>query len=183
MVKGYEFAKDQYVVFTAEELKALEEKATSTIDIVEFVPLARSIGSTSTRSTTSAPTREAIAPTGCWPRRSSETRPRGARPVRRPRPAVPGAAASAQRRAGDGAAPLRRRGAADERSPVPRASEADASSTLAKQLIDQTSNESSSRTKYKDTVRERVLEAIQRKVEGQDITAESQPDAAARSST
>src|SRR5512145_1834955 len=40
-VKGYEFAKDQYVVFTAEELKALEEKATSTIDIAEFVPLAQ----------------------------------------------------------------------------------------------------------------------------------------------
>src|ERR1044071_7189688 len=40
-VKGYEFAKDQYVVFSTEELKALEEKATSTIDIVEFVPLAQ----------------------------------------------------------------------------------------------------------------------------------------------
>ena len=39
-VKGYEFAKDQYVVLTAEELKALEEKATSTIDVLEFVPLA-----------------------------------------------------------------------------------------------------------------------------------------------
>src|SRR5437763_13323069 len=32
-VKGYEFAKDQYVVFSAEEVKALEEKATSMIDI------------------------------------------------------------------------------------------------------------------------------------------------------
>ena len=38
-VKGYEFAKDQYVILTPEELKALEEKATSTIDIVEFVPM------------------------------------------------------------------------------------------------------------------------------------------------
>src|SRR5688500_15959802 len=38
-VKGYEFAKDQYVILSAEELKALEEKATSIIDIVEFVPL------------------------------------------------------------------------------------------------------------------------------------------------
>src|SRR6059058_2687414 len=37
-VKGYEFAKDQYVVFTPEELKAIEEKATGMIDIVEFVP-------------------------------------------------------------------------------------------------------------------------------------------------
>ncbi|MFL5249441.1 MAG: Ku protein, partial [Myxococcales bacterium] len=39
-VKGYEFAKDQYVVLSVEELKALEEKATGTIDVVEFVPLA-----------------------------------------------------------------------------------------------------------------------------------------------
>lgn len=38
MVKGYEFAKDQYVTFTDEELKALEEKATQSVDIVEFVP-------------------------------------------------------------------------------------------------------------------------------------------------
>jgi DNA end-binding protein Ku len=39
MVKGYEFAKDQYVTFTTDELKALEEKATQTVDIAEFVPL------------------------------------------------------------------------------------------------------------------------------------------------
>jgi len=39
MVKGYEFAKDQYVTFTPAELKALEEKATQSIDIAEFVPL------------------------------------------------------------------------------------------------------------------------------------------------
>jgi len=38
MVKGYEFAKDQYVTFTPEELKELEEKGTQTIEISEFVP-------------------------------------------------------------------------------------------------------------------------------------------------
>lgn len=38
MVKGYEFSKDAYVLFTSEELKALEAKATESIDIVEFVP-------------------------------------------------------------------------------------------------------------------------------------------------
>ncbi|HSN90348.1 MAG TPA: Ku protein [Anaeromyxobacteraceae bacterium] len=37
-VKGYEFAKDRYVRFTAEELEALEEIASQTIDIAEFVP-------------------------------------------------------------------------------------------------------------------------------------------------
>lgn len=39
MIKGYEFAKDQYVQFTAEELKALEETTTHSIDIGQFVPL------------------------------------------------------------------------------------------------------------------------------------------------
>jgi DNA end-binding protein Ku len=38
MVKGYEFAKDQYVTFTPEELKELEEKGTQTVEISEFVP-------------------------------------------------------------------------------------------------------------------------------------------------
>lgn len=38
MVKGFEFAKDQYVTFTTEELKALEEEATGTVEITEFVP-------------------------------------------------------------------------------------------------------------------------------------------------
>lgn len=38
MVKGYEFSKDQYVVFSPEELKELEEKGTGTVDIAEFVP-------------------------------------------------------------------------------------------------------------------------------------------------
>jgi DNA end-binding protein Ku len=36
--KGYEFSRGQYVLFTEEELKALEEKATQTIEISEFIP-------------------------------------------------------------------------------------------------------------------------------------------------
>ncbi|MEJ0008634.1 MAG: Ku protein [Steroidobacteraceae bacterium] len=39
MAKGYEFAKDQFVTFTPQELKELEEKTSSSIDISEFVPL------------------------------------------------------------------------------------------------------------------------------------------------
>jgi DNA end-binding protein Ku len=38
VVKGYEFSKGQYVLFSEEELKALEEKSTQQIDIVEFLP-------------------------------------------------------------------------------------------------------------------------------------------------
>jgi len=36
-VKGYEFSKGQYVLFSEEELKQLEEKSTQQIDITEFV--------------------------------------------------------------------------------------------------------------------------------------------------
>src|ERR1700749_2095689 len=39
MVKGYEFAKDQYVTFSPQELKALEDTTTQAIDIGQFVPL------------------------------------------------------------------------------------------------------------------------------------------------
>ena len=38
MAKGYEFAKDQYVMFSPEELKALEEAGTQSADITEFIP-------------------------------------------------------------------------------------------------------------------------------------------------
>ncbi|MBI2963954.1 MAG: Ku protein [Deltaproteobacteria bacterium] len=41
LVKGYEFAKDRYVTFTPEELKALEQESTQAIEITEFVPPAR----------------------------------------------------------------------------------------------------------------------------------------------
>jgi DNA end-binding protein Ku len=40
LVRGYEFAKDQYVQVKDEELKALEGEASKIIDIAEFVPLA-----------------------------------------------------------------------------------------------------------------------------------------------
>ena len=39
IVKGYEFAKDQYVMFTSEEIKALEEAGSHSVDVTEFVPL------------------------------------------------------------------------------------------------------------------------------------------------
>jgi DNA end-binding protein Ku len=38
LVKGYEFARDQYVLFEPDELKVLDAQATNTIDIEEFIP-------------------------------------------------------------------------------------------------------------------------------------------------
>jgi DNA end-binding protein Ku len=37
VVKGYEFSRGQYVLFSEDELKSLEEKSTQQIDITEFV--------------------------------------------------------------------------------------------------------------------------------------------------
>ncbi len=39
-VQGYEFVKGQYVIFTKDEIKAMNVEATNAIDITEFVPLA-----------------------------------------------------------------------------------------------------------------------------------------------
>ena len=38
MVKGYEFEKDRFVIFPPDELKALQESPSHTIDIVAFIP-------------------------------------------------------------------------------------------------------------------------------------------------
>lgn len=38
MIKGYEFEKDRFVLFEPEELKALQESPSHTIDIVAFIP-------------------------------------------------------------------------------------------------------------------------------------------------
>jgi DNA end-binding protein Ku len=38
MKKGYEFEKDRFVVFTADELKALEDGASHVVEIVGFIP-------------------------------------------------------------------------------------------------------------------------------------------------
>ncbi|HEX9445813.1 MAG TPA: Ku protein [Candidatus Binatia bacterium] len=41
LVRGYEFRKNEYVQFNEEELKALEQEDSKSIDIAEFVPLAK----------------------------------------------------------------------------------------------------------------------------------------------
>jgi len=41
MVKGYEYSRGQFVVMTDDELKALEKKSDRTIEIEEFVPISK----------------------------------------------------------------------------------------------------------------------------------------------
>ena len=60
--------------------------------------------------------------------------------------------------------------------PVPEGDVKPTELALAKQLIEQTSVDDFEPAKFHDTVRERVMDAIQRKIEGQDITADVKTD-------
>ena len=176
-VKGYEYAKDQYVVLTAEELKALEEKATSTIDVLEFVPLA----------TVDREYMDKVYYLGPDKGGDRAYRLLAAALKETGRAALGQYAARGQQhlvllRPRNGVLVMEQLHYADEVRPttevtIPPGDVKEAELKLAKQLIDQTSNESFEPAKYKDTVRERVLETIQRKVDGQDITADITPGA------
>jgi len=171
-VKGYEFAKDQYVVFTPEELKALEEKATGMIEVVEFVPLAKVdreyvekvyyLGPDKGGDRAYRLLSEALKETG--KAALGQYAARGQQHLVLLRP-LNGVIVMEQLHYADEVRPT-------SEVPVPEGDVKPQELKLAKQLIDQTSNDVFEPNKYKDTVRERVLEAIQAKVEGQDITAD-----------
>ncbi|MEO8621768.1 MAG: Ku protein [bacterium] len=175
-VKGYEFAKDQYVILSTEELKALEEKATQTIDVIEFVPLAK----------VDREYLEKVYYLG--PDKGAERAYRllAAALLDTGKAALGQYAARGQQhlvllRPLNGVIVMEQLHYADEVRPttevtVPEGDVKPMELALAKQLIEQTSNENFEPLKYKDTVRERVLDTIQRKIEGQDITTDIAPD-------
>jgi DNA end-binding protein Ku len=170
--KGYEFSKGQYVRFTPEEIKALDEKATNSIDIGEFVPLAAvdriyldkvyylgpgKGGERAYRLLVAALEATGRAALGQYSARGKQhlvlVRPMGDLLVME------------QLHYSDEI-----RSAADV--PRPEVVLKDAELALAKQLIEQGSVEEFKPQNYRDHVRERILEAIQRKVDGQEITDE-----------
>src|SRR6476620_8781420 len=164
-VKGYEFAKDQYVILSAEELKALEEKATGMIDVVEFVPLAK----------VDREYLEKVYYLG--PDKGGERAYRllAAALQETGRAALGQYAARGQQhlvllRTLNNVLVMEQLHYADEVRPttevtIPDGDVKPAELALAKQLIEQTATDNFEPGKYKDTVRERVLEAIQRKVD------------------
>jgi len=170
-VKGYEFAKDQYVVFTPEELKALEEKATGMIEVVEFVPLAKVEREYLEKVYYLGPDKggerayrllcEALKETGRAALGQYSARGQQYLVLLRP---LNGCLVMEQLHYADEVRPT-------TEVPIPTGDVKPAELALAKQLIDQTTNEAFEPQKYRDTVRERVLETIQRKVQGQDITS------------
>jgi DNA end-binding protein Ku len=175
-VKGYEFAKGQYAVFTPEEVKALDQKATNTIDINEFVPLAKVDRIYLEKAYYLGPGKggdrayrllcEALKKTGRAALGQYAARGRQNLVLVRPM---------------DGVLVMEQLHYADElRSgsevPLGEAEIKPVELNLAVQLIEQASTDEFKPAAYHDTVRERVLEAIQQKVDGKEITAEPEAE-------
>ena len=175
IAKGYEFAKGQYVTFTPEEIKALDEKAPNSIDISEFVPLnavdrmyldkVYFLGPDKGGDRAYRLLGEALKVTG----RAAvgQYSARGKQHLVLVRP-LNGVLVMEQLHY-----PAELKPAADV--PHPETPVKEAELALATQLIEQSSSEEFRPENYRDTVRERVLEAIQQKVEGQEITADAAP--------
>jgi DNA end-binding protein Ku len=185
MVKGFEFAKDQYVTFTADELKAMEEKATQTIDIAEFVPADKIdpvyfdkpyyLGPEKGGEKAYRLLAEAMRETG----RSGLARyaARGKQYLVLLRPAE-----GAQGGLGIVMQTLLY---PDEVRPFAEVPIADAAVRegelkLAKQLIDQIASETFNPAAYEDEVRKRIQTDIDRKVAGKEIEAAPQVEEPAR---
>ena len=187
MVKGYEFAKDQYVTFTPDELKAMEEKATQSIEIAEFVPLDRIDPVYFDK------------PYYLGPEKGGEKAYRLLAQVMREtnRAAIARYAARGKQyivmlRAADGAQGAGGVGIvmqtllyADEvrpfsEVPIADADVRDSELTLAKQLVDQIASETFNPADYEDDVRKRIQADIQRKVDGQEIATAAPVEEPAR---
>src|SRR5579872_1009211 len=170
IVKGYEFAKGQYVMFTSEELQALEEAGTHSVDVAQFVPLAAVDPVYFERTYYLAPDQGGAKPFALFVTALRESA----------RCAV-GRWASHGRdhvvilRPVDNALALHQLHFAPEVQSVAAlgvesTKVREAELKLARQLIEQQSAETFDPAAYPDEVKARVEEAIQRKVEGKQVT-------------
>jgi DNA end-binding protein Ku len=182
MVKGYEVSKDQYVTFTPEELKALEERATETIDIAQFVPLAAIdpvyfdkayyLSAEKGGEKAYMLLTEAMRESGRAALARYAARGKQYLVMVRPTTDKPGGLVLQQLLYADEVRPL-------AEVPLPEGEVREPELKLARQLIDQIAAETFEPTLYHDDVRERVQADIKRKMEGQDIaTSEPEPQPA-----
>jgi DNA end-binding protein Ku len=175
MVKGYEFQKGRYVTFTEEELKALEEEATKSIEITEFVPAAKVDPMYFEKTYYLGPDKGGDKPYKLLCAAMKETG----------RSALATYAARGKQylvlvRATDGGLVMQQLRHADEirpfsEVPVGEAEVRDTELKLAMQLVEQIASNSFAPEKYQDEVKKRVLAQIQQKVEGKEITL-AQPE-------
>ena len=176
MVKGYEFAKDQYVTFSPEEIKALEEVGTHAVEISEFVPVESIDPVYFDKTYYLSPDKGAGKPYGLLTEALRQAQ----------RCAVGRWAARGKayivilRPVGDVLAMQQLHFASEVRNAteidVPKSDVKPAELKLAQQLIDSQTSAKFDPTAYSDDVRARVEAAIQGKVEGQEISvAEAAP--------
>jgi DNA end-binding protein Ku len=170
IVKGYEFAKDQYVLFEAEELKALEAAATHTIDITEFLKAEQIerryldkvyyLGTEKGGARAYKLLAQVLVDTGRVA--IGKYAARGKQYLVMVRPMENGLVMEQLHYPDE----LR----AFSEVPIEDATVKPAELKLATQLVEQAASDEFKPESYKDEVRERMLALIQRKVEGEDIT-------------
>jgi DNA end-binding protein Ku len=170
IVKGYEFAKDQYVLFEAEELKSLEAVATHTIDITEFLKAEQVerryldkvyyLGTEKGGARAYKLLAKVLVDTGRVA--IGKYAARGKQYLVMVRPMENGLVMEQLHYPDE----LR----AFSEVPIEDADVKPAELKLATQLVEQAASDEFKPETYKDEVRERMLALIQRKVEGEDIT-------------
>ena len=176
MVKGYEFAKDQYVRFTPEEIKALEEVGSHSVEISEFVPIESVDPVYYDKTYYLAPDKGAAKPYALLTEALKQARRCGVgRWAARGKGYI-----VILRPIGDVLAMQQLHYATDVRPAseveIPKPEVKPAELKLAQQLIDQQTAEKFDPQAYKDEVRARIEAAIQKKVQGHEISvAESAP--------
>jgi len=170
MVKGFEFAKDQYVTFTPEELKELEEAATGTVEITEFVPAEKIDPIYYDKAYFLAPDKGGAKPYALL---SEGMRKTGRCALARW--AARGKQYLVQVRPVEDGLIMQQLLYADEVRPISEieiapAEVKEAELKLAIQLIEQISADEFNPKEYEDDVRKRIEAAVEKKVKGQEIS-------------
>src|SRR5689334_8233612 len=176
MVKGYEFSKDQYVMFSPEELKAMEEAGTHTADIAEFVPLEAIDPVYFDKAYYIAPDKGGAKPYALFAKALRESKrcavgrwaARGKQYIVMIRPVDDGLVMQQLMYAGE-VRPI-------SEIDIPKMDVREAELKLAKQLIDQQTSAKFDPSQYTDDVTARIETAVQQKVEGHEITMAEEPE-------
>ena len=178
LVRGYEYSRGQYVVFTEEELGALESRSDQTIEIAEFVPIAKVDPIYFERTSLLGPDKgghkayrllhEAMGETGRVAIGRYSTR--GRQELVLVRPMQRGMALHGLYYADEV------RGF-DEIELGEDVALKPGEVALAKQLVEQLAQESFEPKRYEDEYRRALLEAIDRKVAGEEVVAPPRPEA------
>ncbi|MCZ6786039.1 MAG: Ku protein [Planctomycetota bacterium] len=180
MIKGYEFAKGQYVTFTSDELKSFETEANKAVEIQEFVPISKVDPIYLEKAYYLGPDKGGERPYMLLRAAMEKTK----------RAALAKYAARGKqylvlvRPMGEGIVMQQLRYAHEIRSisdvPLGDGKVNANELKLAVQLVEQIASNEFLPENYEDEVKQRIEEAIARKVEGKEVTAEPTQEPRAR---